>query len=87
LDDILIYSQTKEEYLRYLKMVLSTLHEKKVVDYFEEIQFYEVWTDIFGIYDIWGWFKDRSIKGPSNSKLVYSKKCVWSNKFPSDNKF
>jgi hypothetical protein len=31
LDDILIYSQTKEEHLRHLKMVLSTLQKNKLL--------------------------------------------------------
>ena len=31
LDDILIYSQTKEEHLRHLKMILTTLHENKLL--------------------------------------------------------
>jgi len=31
LDDILIYSQTREEHLRHLKMVLSTLQKNKLL--------------------------------------------------------
>ena len=52
LDNIMIYSQTKEEHLRHLKMVLSTLQKKKIVDKFEEMLFYEDGADIFQVCSI-----------------------------------
>jgi hypothetical protein len=39
LDDILIYSQTKEEHLRHLKMVLSTLQKEKLMTNLKKCNF------------------------------------------------
>ena len=49
LDDILIYSQTKEDKLRHLKMVLSTLQRNKLLINLKKCSFMKNELDIFGI--------------------------------------
>jgi hypothetical protein len=52
LDDILIYNQTKEEHLRHLKMVLSTLQKERLLINLKKCKLYEKGVDIFGVCSI-----------------------------------
>jgi len=49
LDDILIYSQTKEEHLKAFEVCFRKATKRKIIDECKEVFFYEIRTSIFGV--------------------------------------
>jgi hypothetical protein len=52
LDDIPIFSKTKEEHLRHLTLVMRRLQAGEVADKSEEVLFYEDITHLLGFCDL-----------------------------------
>ena len=75
LDDILIFSQNKNEYLRHLNLVLRTFTEGDIADKSKEMKFHEERVSLLGICS----FKRTeygSSQGTMNFKLVSYKECL-----------
>ena len=51
LDDILIFSKTKEEHLEHIRQVLQRLKEEKLLINLKKVFFYARGDCVFGIYD------------------------------------
>jgi hypothetical protein len=74
LDDILVYSRTKEEHLRFMKLLLRKLQQEKYFDKFEEVFLHEDIVSLFGLCDLSRWVEDGSRKGESYQGVAFSKK-------------
>ena len=69
LDRILIFSQTKEEHISHLRLVLRRLQKEKYLNKYNEVFLYEDKVGLFGICDLSRGIEDGPCDGPQNGTL------------------